>query len=88
MLKTSNTDSAEPRKGIVEADDGSRNKAELVDKHGGDNGDNSGHDDGGSRSSNFDKKFHPILQYNSRTTHLDAQNKLINKTYQLARPRL
>ena len=35
-----------------------------------------GVDDGGGRSGDFDKKFYP--SYNSRITHLDAQDKLIN----------
>ena len=44
---------------------------------GGDGGDNGGHDDGGSRSGDFDRKFHPTLQYDSRATHLDVQDELI-----------
>ena len=37
-----------------------------------------GVDDEGGRSGHFDKKFHPRLQYDSRATHLDAQDELIN----------
>ena len=35
-----------------------------------------GVDGGGGRSGDFDRKFHP--SYNSRTTHLDAQDELTN----------
>ena len=40
---------------------------------GGDGGENAGHDDGGGRSGDFDRKFHPRLQYDSRATYLNAQ---------------
>ena len=80
MLKTSSTESAEPRKGVVGVGGGGRNRAEPVGKHEVD-----GVDDGGGSSGDFDRKSHPRLQYNSRTTHLDVQNKLING---LKRPRL
>lgn len=46
---------------------------------GGNSGKNRSHDDGFGRSSDFDSKFYLKLQYNKRATHLDAQNKLINK---------
>ena len=72
MLKTSSTKSAEPRKGVVGASGVGRNRAEPVGKHELDGGDN----DGGGRSGDFDRKFHPL--HDSRTTHLDAQDKLIN----------
>ena len=71
MLMTSSTKSAELRKGVVGAGDVGRNRAEPVAKH-----EIDGVDDGGSRSGDFNRKFHP--SYNSRTTHLDAQDKLIN----------
>ena len=71
MLKTSSTESAEPRKGVVGVGGGGRNRAEPVGKH-----EIDGVDDGGGRSGDFDRKFHP--SYNSRTTHLNAQDKLIN----------
>ena len=73
MLKTSSTESAEPRKGVVGVGGGGRNRAEPVGKHEVD-----GVDDGGGCSGDFDKKFHPRLQYGSRTTHLNAQDELIN----------
>ena len=61
MLKTSSTDSAELKKGVVGVGGSGRNRTEPVGKHEGDGGDNGGHDDGGSRSSDFDKRFHPKL---------------------------
>ena len=36
-----------------------------------------GNDNGGSRKSDFDRKFYPL--YDSRTTYLNAQDKLINR---------
>ena len=39
---------------------------------------NGNHDDGSGCNGDFDKKFYPRLQYNSRTTYFDAHNKLIN----------
>ena len=75
MLKTSSTESAEPRKGVVGVGGGGRNRAEPVSKHKVDGVD--GVDDGGGRSG--DRKFHPKLQYGSRATYLDAQDKLINR---------
>ena len=71
MLKTSSIKSAEPRKGEFGVGDGGRNRAEPVGKDEFDKV-----DDGGGRSGNFDRKFYP--SYNSRTTRLDAQDKLIN----------
>ena len=68
MLKTSSTESAEPRKGVVGVGGGSRNRAEPVGKHKVDGVDRV--DDGSGRSG--DRKFHPRLQYNSRATHLNA----------------
>ena len=79
MLKTSSTESAEPRMGVVGVGSGGKNRAEPVDKHEGDGGDNGSHDDGGSCSNNFDKKFYLMLQYDSRATYLNTQDKLINK---------
>ena len=48
MLKTSSTESAEPRKGVVGAGGGGRNRAELVGKH-----ESDGVDGGGGRSDDF-----------------------------------
>ena len=73
MLKTSSTESAEPRKGVVRVGSGSRNRAELVGKHKVDKS-----DDSGSRSGDFDRKFHLRLWYNSCITQLDTQDELIN----------
>ena len=73
MLKTSSTKSAEPKKDVVGVGGGGRNRAEPVGKYEVD-----GVDDGGGRSGDFDRKFHPRLQYGSRATHLDAQDELIN----------
>ena len=56
MLKTSSTESAEPRKGVVGVGGGGRNRAEPVGKHEVD-----GVNDGGGRSGDFDKRFHPKL---------------------------
>ena len=39
---------------------------------GGNSGENGGHNDSSSCSGDFDKKFYPRLQYDSRATHLDA----------------
>ena len=74
MLKTPNTKSAKPRKGVVGVGSESRYRAEPVGKYEVD-----GVDDSGGRSGDFDKKFYPRLQYGSRATHLDAQDKLINR---------
>ena len=71
MLKTSSTELAKPRKGVVGVGNSGKNRAEPVGKHEVD-----GIDDGSTRSGDFNRKFHP--SYNSRTTHLDAQDKLIN----------
>ena len=71
MLKTSNTKSAEPRKDIVGVGGGGKNRAEPIGKHEIDKV-----DDGGGRSGDFDRKFHP--SFDSRTTHLDAEDELIN----------
>ena len=38
-----------------------------------------GVDDGGGRSGDFDRKFHLRVQHDSRTSHLDAQDELINR---------
>ena len=56
MLKTSSTESAEPRKGVVGVGGGGRNRAEPVGKHEVDRV-----DDGGGRRGDFDKRFHPKL---------------------------
>ena len=70
MLKTSGTKSAEPRY-IVGVGVGGRNRAEPVGKHEFDKvGDSAGCSD------DFNRKFYP--SYDSRTTHLDAQDELIN----------
>ena len=47
---------------------------------GGDGSDDGGHIDGnGGRSSNFDRKVcFPRVQHDSRTSHLDVQDELIN----------
>ena len=74
MLKTSSTKSAEPKKGVVGIGGGGRNRAEPVGKHEVD-----GVDNDGGRSGDFDRKFHPRLQYGSRATHLDAKDELINR---------
>ena len=71
MLKTSNIESAEPRKSVVGVGGGGRNRAEPVGKH-----EVGGVDGGGGRIGDFDRKFY--LSYNSRTTHLNAQDELIN----------
>ena len=73
MLKTSSTESAEPRKGVVGISGGGKNRAEPVGKHEVD-----GVDDGSRNSGNFDRKFHPRLQYGSCATNLNVQDKLIN----------
>ena len=65
MLKTSSTESAEPRKGVVGVGGGGRNRAEPVGKY-----EIDGVDDDGGCNGDFDRKFHS--SYNSRTTHLDA----------------
>lgn len=36
-------------------------------------------DNSGSHSGNFERKFYLRLWYDSRATHLNAQNKLINE---------
>ena len=51
MLKTSSTESAEPRKGVVGVGDGGRYKAEPVGRHEVDGGDN----DGGGCSGDSDR---------------------------------
>ena len=65
MLKTSSTKLAKPKKGVVEIGGGGRNRAEPVNKNKIDRV-----DDGGSRSDDFNRKFHPL--YNGSTTHLEA----------------
>ena len=52
MLKTSSTESTEPRKGVVGVGGGGRNRAELIGKHESDgaNGDS-------SRNGDFDMTF-------------------------------
>ena len=71
MLKTSSTESAKTRC-VVGVGGGSRNRVEPVGKH-----EIKEVGDSGGRSGDFDRKFYP--SYDSRTTHLDAQNKLINR---------
>ena len=78
MLKTSSTESVEPSKDVVEISGIGRNRTEPDGKHEVD-----GVDDGGGRSSDFDKKFHP--SYDSHTTHLNAQDKLINRLINMRR---
>ena len=56
MLKTSSTESAEPRKFVVGVGGGGKNRSELVDKHKVD-----GVDDGGGHSGDFDRKYYPKL---------------------------
>ena len=73
MLKTSSTELVEPRKGIVGVGGNGKNRVELVRKH-----EIDGVDDGDGRNGDFDRKFHPRLQYGSRTTYLNAQDKPIN----------
>ena len=51
MLKTSSTESAEPKKGVVGVGGGGRNRTEPVGKHEVD-----GVDDGPGRSVNSDRK--------------------------------
>ena len=72
MFKTSGIESAKPKKGLVGVGGGGRNRAELVGKHELDGSDN----DGGGCSGDFNRKFHPL--YDSRITHLDAQDEFIN----------
>ena len=67
MLKTSSTESAEPRKGIVRVSGGGRYRAEPIGKY-----EIDGIDDSGNCSGDFNKKFYLRFQYSSRTTHLDA----------------
>ena len=55
MLKTSSTNSIEPRKGVVGVGGGGRNRAEPVNKHEGDGSDDGGHVDGGSCSGDYDR---------------------------------
>ena len=74
MLKTSSTELAESRKGVVGVGGGGKNRAGPLCKHEVD-----GIDDGGGRNSDFDRKFYPKLQCGSRATHLDAQDELINE---------
>ena len=62
------------QKGVVRVNSGGRNRAELVGKHEVDRV-----DDVGGSSGDFDRKFHPRLQYSSRATHVNAQDKLINE---------
>ena len=71
MLKTSNTELIKPRKSVVGAGGGGKNKAEPVGKHEVDRV-----DDGGGCNGDFVRKFY--LLYDSRTTHFNAQDKLIN----------
>ena len=73
MLKTSSTESAEPRKGVVGVGGGGRNRAEPVDKHEIDGSNDGGHVDGGSRSgdsnrnsSNAHKLIYPPVPLFSR----------------------
>ena len=72
MLKTLSTKSIEPKKDVVGVGGDDKNRAELVGKHEVDM-----IDDGGGRSGDFDRKFHPKLQYNSRVIYLNTQDKLI-----------
>ena len=73
MLKTTSTKSADPRKDVVGVGVGGKNRAGPVDKYKVD-----GIDNGIGSSGDFVRKFHLRLQYGSHTTHLDAQDKLIN----------
>ena len=57
MLKTSSTESAELRKGVVGVGGGGRNRAEPVGKYESDGSDDSGHVAGGGRSGDFDITF-------------------------------
>ena len=57
MLKTSSTESAEPRKGVVGVGGGGRNRAEPVGKH-----EIDGVDDGGGRSGDFDKEVSSVVR--------------------------
>ena len=59
MLKTSSTKRAEPRKGVVVVGSSGRNRAEPIGKYEVD-----GVDDGGGRSSDFDRRFHSELHGN------------------------
>ena len=56
MLKTSSIELEEPRKGVVGVGDGGKNRAGPVGKHEVDRV-----NDGGSRSGDFNKRFHPEL---------------------------
>ena len=53
MLKTSSTESAEPRKDVVRVGGGGRNRARPVGKHKSNGNDDGGHVAGGSRSGDF-----------------------------------
>ena len=53
MLKTSSTETAEPKKGVVGVGGGGRNKTESIGKHEADRVDN-----GGGCSGDFDRRFH------------------------------
>ena len=60
MLKTSSTDSAEPRKGVVGIGGGGRNRAKPVGKHESDSGDG-----GGGRSGDVNVTFQ-VTRWRSR----------------------
>ena len=55
MLKTSSTELAEPRRGVVGVGSGGRNRAEPVGKHEVDGSDDGGYVDGGSRNGGSDR---------------------------------
>ena len=60
MLKTSSTESAEPRKGVVGVGGGGKNRAEPVDKH-----ESDGVDGDGGCSGDFDMTFQ-VTRWRSR----------------------
>ena len=83
MLKTSSIKSAEPRKGVVGFDGSGKNRAGPAGKHKVDGVD--GVEDDSCCSS--ERKFHLRLQYGSRATHLNAQDKLINGLINSRKPK-
>ena len=82
MLKTSSTELAEPRKGIVGVGGGGRNRAEPVGKHKSDVVDG-----GGGRSGDFDMTFQ-VTRWRSRhcstAKTIDFDCATINNRYLLS----
>ena len=86
MLKTLNTESAEPRKGVVRVGGGGKNRAEPVGKDESDGSNDGGHVAGGGHSGDFDMTFqvirwHPRHCSPTRTINFDCAT--INNRYLL-----